>query len=170
VITKDFTYPSLETERLILRILTLEDVKEVYLHFSDENITKYMDIEPCKDETEAREIIQFHLDDIGCRWGIFLKESGQFIGTGGFHYLRNQNNQLIGEVGFDLAKSHWGKGLMQEVMKAIIRFGFEEMKLDVIDATVEPENERSLALMHRLGFTRAAELQGNLAYFYINKL
>jgi [ribosomal protein S5]-alanine N-acetyltransferase len=128
-----------------------------------------MDIEPCKDEREAEEIIQFHLDDAGCRWGIYLKENNQFIGTGGFHYLRNQISQLIAEVGFDLAKDHWGKGYMKEVMRAMIEFGFKQMNLDVIDATVEPENERSLALMTRLGFERVVELQDQLVYFHLNK-
>lgn len=69
-----FDYPSLETERLNLRILSFRDSDEVYKHFSDEEITRLMDIEPCKDIKEAEEIIRFHLLDSGCRWGLFSFE------------------------------------------------------------------------------------------------
>jgi [ribosomal protein S5]-alanine N-acetyltransferase len=165
----NFHYPTLQTDRLHLKILTLEYTMEVFHHFSDENITEFMDIEPCKDLKEAEEIIQYHLDDIGCRWGLFTKEEDQFIGTCGFHYFRKNNDGMTAEVGFDLAKTHWGKGYMREVMETVIEFGFSGMKLAKIDATVEPGNERSLALMRRLGFTQAEELQDGLVYFYIQK-
>ncbi|WP_331281086.1 GNAT family N-acetyltransferase [Bacillus sp. EB01] len=70
-IKNDVGYPSLETERLALRILTLDDCSAVFEHFSDRDVTRFMDIEPCKDLKEAEEIIQFHLTrDAG---GGFLK-------------------------------------------------------------------------------------------------
>ncbi|MED4909741.1 GNAT family N-acetyltransferase [Brevibacillus centrosporus] len=69
----EFDYPSLETERLNLRILSDQDTEAVYNHFSDDEVTKYMDIKPCKDRKETEEIIQFHLLDSGCPWGIFEK-------------------------------------------------------------------------------------------------
>lgn len=166
---KKFHYPTLQTERLFLKILTLEHTAEVFRHFSDEDITRFMDIEPCKDMKEAEEIIQFHLDDIGCRWGLFTKEESQFIGTCGFHYFRENSDGVTAELGFDLAKSHWGKGYMREVMETVTEYGFSKMNLAKIDATVEPDNVRSLALMRRLGFTQAEELQDNLVYFYIKK-
>lgn len=168
-ITKEYHYPALETERLVLKILTLDNVEEVYNHFNDEHITKFMDIEPCKNMKEAEEIIQFHMDDLGCRWGIYTNADNEFIGTCGFHYLREKHHLVTAEVGFDLSEKYWGKGFMREVMQSIIKFGFFKMNLDMIDGTVEQENERSLALMHRLGFIRSTELQDNLVYFYMNK-
>lgn len=157
-------YPSLETERIKLRLLTLEDANEVFTLFSDSEVTRYMDIEPCKDIHEAEEIIKFHMDDAGCRWGLFKKDANTFIGTAGFHYLR-KNEHFIAEIGFDLAKEHWGKGYMMEAMKEVISFGFSEMGLDIIDATVEPENVNSLRLMRKLGFEEHEELKDNLVYF-----
>lgn len=56
---------------------------------------------------------------------------------------------------------------MQEAMKAVVSFGFNTMGLAVIDATVEQENERSLSLMTKLGFTRDAELRDYLVYYYL---
>ncbi|MFD2444593.1 GNAT family N-acetyltransferase [Bacillus sp. CGMCC 1.16607] len=166
---QSFHYPSIETERVSLRVLSLDETEKVYKHFSDKNITEYMDIEPCKDHVEAAEIITYHLEDLGCRWGMYDKEYDDFIGTCGFHYIREMEEQVIAEVGYDLAKPFWGKGLMNETMKALIDFGFNCMNLDVIDATVDPQNERSIVLMDRLGFTKAPELVDGLIYFSLKK-
>lgn len=165
--TKKFNYTALETERVNLKVLSMEDAFHVYNHFKDEAVTRFMDIEPCKDIKEAEEIINYHLEDSGCRWGLFTKSNAAFIGTCGFHYLRNKNGSWMAEVGFDLTKTHWGKGYMKEVMCAIIDFGFTKMELDIIDATVEPENERSIKLMESLGFKKEHELKDNLIYFYL---
>lgn len=168
-INRKVEFPSLETERLNLRLLTLQDSKAVFKHFSDEEITRFMDIEPCKDIKEAEEIIRFHLEDSGCRWGLFDKNNNSLIGTCGYHYLRKTNDVFIAEVGFDLSKRYWGKGLMSEVMKVVIDFGYTKMGLTIVDATVEPENERSISLLRKLGFKREIELRDNLIYFYLNR-
>jgi [ribosomal protein S5]-alanine N-acetyltransferase len=168
VMKNKFLYPSLETERMHLKILTLLDAEEAFQHFSDEQVTKYMDIEPCKDLEEAKEIIQFHLDDSGCRWGLFHKEDQAFMGTGGFHCLETKN-ELKAEIGFDLAKAYWGRGYMTEAIQAMIQFGFNEMKLDYIEATVEPGNTKSIKFMQKLGFIQDIDLKGNLIYFCLKK-
>lgn len=161
-------YPALETERLHLRELTLDDTDGVMKHFADPEVTRFMDIGPCKDRKEAEDIIQYHLDDAGCRWGIFDKNENQFLGTIGFHYLRKKDRDITAEIGFDLSKKYWGKGYMTEAITEVIRFGFSQMGLTTIDATVEPENEKSLNVMRKLGFERDEELRDNLVYFYLN--
>lgn len=162
---KPVEYPTIDTERLHLRLLTLQDAEEVRRHFADEEITRFMDIDPCKDVKEAEEIIRYHLDDAGCRWGIYDQTSRSFMGTCGYHYLRTSDGEFVAEIGFDLAKDSWGRGYMTEAMQAVIRFGFETMKLTMIDATVEPDNVRSIHLMEKLGFVKASELQAGLVYF-----
>lgn len=166
---KQSYYPKLETKRLYLRLLTLDDAEDVYTHFADPRITEFMDIEPCRDLQQAIEIITYHIEDRGCRFGIYEKDSHQFVGTCGYHYIRDSKNQLIAEVGFDLAKAYWGKGFMTEVMQTIVDYGFKELGFDLIDATVDSENQKSLALMHKLGFTQSQELKDGLVYFYLVK-
>jgi len=162
-------FPNLETARLHLKVLTLDYLEDVFRHFSDEQITQFMDIEPCKSLKEAEDIITFHLEDKGCRWGIFLKENGEFVGTAGFHYIRQNRNETVAEIGYDLAKSHWGKGYMTEVMHELLQYGFTAMGYDKIDATVEPLNQRSIKLLEILTFRREAELQDGLVYYYLQK-
>ncbi|MGO0061493.1 GNAT family N-acetyltransferase [Brevibacillus fluminis] len=162
-----FDYPSLETERVNLRIVTFQDTEAVYKHFSDEEVTRFMDIEPCQNIIEAEEMIRFHLLDSGCRWGLFEKDTNKFMGTCGFHCLRRTSEAFIAEVGFDLSKEHWGKGFMYEAMKAVTEFGFFKMGLTMIDATVDPGNERSQKLLTKMGFMREREARDGLIYFYL---
>ncbi len=159
-------FPEMETDRLKLAILTLDDTEAVFRHFSDENVTRFMDISPCKDRNEAEEIIRFHIEDTGCRWGIFSKSDAQFIGTCGFHCWV-QGEQSRAEIGFDLAREYWGKGIMQEALKPVIDFGFKHMRLDIIEATVEQENDRSINLLRKLNFERETELRGPLIYYFL---
>ncbi|TKI55143.1 GNAT family N-acetyltransferase [Brevibacillus antibioticus] len=137
---------------------------EIYHHFSSKDVTKFMDIEPCKDIREAEEIIQFHLDDSGCRWGLFDITTSGLIGTAGFHLWQVTKEFSKAEIGYDLAKEYWGIGLMQEAVIPIIDFGFTTMKLDLIEATVDPANLRSTRLLNRLGFQKQKELKDNLVY------
>jgi [ribosomal protein S5]-alanine N-acetyltransferase len=163
-------YPTLETDRTILRILTKDDAMEVLKHFSDPVVTRFMDIEPCKYLKEAEEIIQYHEDDLGCRWGIVEKVHGSLIGTIGYHYLRKTNEEFIAEIGFDLSRNYWGKGYMTEAIREVISFGFTKMGLDTIDATVEPNNEKSINIMTRFGFKRDAQLREQLLYYSLHRV
>lgn len=161
-------YPVIETDRLKLRLLTVEDRQAVFRHFSDEEVTRYLDIPPCRSIEEAEEIIQFHIDDPGCRWGLFDKHQDQLAGTCGFHCWTTGSAGKA-EIGFDLSKAFWGRGLMAEALLPVITFGYEVMGLEVIEATVDPGNNRSMRLLERLGFCREKELSDNLVYFYMRR-
>ncbi|UQZ37438.1 GNAT family N-acetyltransferase [Paenibacillus sp. PK3_47] len=161
-------YPVIETDRLSLRLLTLADREAVFRHFSDEEVTRYMDIPPCRDIREADGIIRFHMDDPGCRWGIFDKRQNQLAGTCGYHCWSGGPAGKA-EIGFDLSRACWGKGMMTEALLPVISFGYEVMGLKTIEATVDPENERSLRLLSTLGFSKKEELVDNLVYFYMRQ-
>jgi RimJ/RimL family protein N-acetyltransferase len=61
------------------------------------------------------------------------------------------------EVGWRLAREHWGKGYATEAARASIRFGFEQLGLDEIVSFTVPANVRSRAVMERIGMTRSAD-------------
>ncbi|REE83880.1 ribosomal-protein-alanine N-acetyltransferase [Paenibacillus taihuensis] len=164
----NFIFPELETDRLRLAVLTLDDAAAVFEHFSDENVTRFMDIEPCRTIEEANEVIQFHIDDTGTRWGIFNKADGQLIGTCGFHcWVQGEKSRA--EIGFDLAVAHWGRGFMREALQPVLAFGFNRMGLDLIEATVEQGNERSIGLLKRFQFEREIELRDGLIYYCLHR-
>ena len=101
----------------------------------------------------------------GCRWGIYCKETLQLIGTCGYHCLREEEC-FCAEIGYDLAKQYWGQGIMQEVLEVVIQYGFHNMGLKKIEATVGPENHRSIKLLERMNFVRDDQMHGNLIYFF----
>ena len=158
-------FPGLQTPRLLLRLLTLEDTDAVYRHFSDDDVTRFMDIDACTNVAQAREIIEFHLNDPGCRWGLFYKATGALIGTCGYHCWERDLPQPMAEIGFDLGKAHWGQGLMHETLQTAIPFGFEQMKLTKIYASVEPANHRSIRLLQRLDFRAEPGPRNGLRWF-----
>ncbi|OMF98432.1 GNAT family N-acetyltransferase [Paenibacillus sp. FSL R7-0337] len=165
--THKIQYPTLETERLLIRELTLKDAPEVYRHFRDSEVTRFMDIEPCKDLKEAEEIIGFHVEDSGTRWGVIDRDAGDFMGTCGYHCWYMDEKRA--ELGFDLSPGYWGKGFMFEALEPVLRFAFTQMGLERIEATVEPANRRSLALLNRCSFIQEEELREGLIYLYLPK-
>ena len=154
-------FPQLETERLILRRLTMDDVEFVFQHFSDPMIYRYlMDEEPMTDRTQAKGLVEFYLDPVGKshnRWGIVLKATNALIGTCGFHKWDRQHYRA--EIGYDLGHAHWGKGIMSEAIRVALAHGFENMQLNRVDAIVYSENTPSVRLLERLGFQEEGTLR-----------
>ena len=91
------------------------------------------------------------------RFGIWmqplsLKESGAFIGMVGIAEVMFEAPFTPAvEIGWRLAREHWGKGYATEMAREHLRYGFEERDLDEIVAFTVPQNERSRAVMQRLG-------------------
>ncbi|HEX2981023.1 MAG TPA: GNAT family N-acetyltransferase, partial [Anaerolineaceae bacterium] len=116
------TFPPLETERLHLRLISLDDTDFIHRHFSDPRVTQYlMDAPPVVDVAEARDIIRFFLEPEGktrCRWVLARKADQRVIGTCGFH--RWEKDYHRAEIGYDLSPEFWGQGYMREALRAVI--------------------------------------------------
>ena len=67
-----------------------------------------------------------------------------------------------GEIGYELARVHWGKGLINEALVAVINWAFERYDLFKIVATADIRNERSLRVMERLGMRREGLLRSHM--------
>lgn len=163
-ITKHINFPTLETERLILRHMTLEDADFVFRHFSDPVVCQYlMDEPPVTEYAQAREIIQFYAEPeekTHNRWMIVRKSDQQPIGTCGFH--KWDKRYFRAEIGYDLSPSCWGQGYMVEALLSVIPHGFEQMRLNRIEALVYVGNDRSVQLLRRLGFKQEGVLRDYL--------
>jgi ribosomal-protein-alanine N-acetyltransferase len=162
-------FPSLETERLFLRNLTVEDTDFVFSHFSDPAVTRYlMDQPPLTEYDGAQEIIRFYQEpeaDNRNRWGIVRKADNQLIGTCGYHNWRQRDRRA--EVGYDLSPACWGQGYMAEALRVVIPNGFTRMGLNRIEALVYTGNARSLQLLKKLNF----QMEGTLRdYYYLNDM
>jgi len=156
-------HPRLETERLVLRQLSLDDVDAVFKHFSDGQVTAYIDIPSLKNPEQAEKVIMYMLGLFergeGIRWAISKKEDDSFIGSCGFDRITHIRGSR-GEVKYDLCPEHWGCGYMSEALREVVRYGFEKMELNRIEALVVEDATRSITLLERMGFKREGTLRG----------
>ena len=161
-------FPILETDRLILRNITTEDANCILKYLSDEEVMTYYGMTPFKSITDALDEISWY-DSIltnksGIRWGITLKHQDRVIGSCGFLNAVPQHFRI--EIGYELSKDLWGRGLASEAVEAIIHYGFKELGLQRIEALIEPPNRSSRRLVEKLGFVREGLLRN---YEFTNK-
>ena len=155
-------FPVLKTERLVLREVTLRDAPWYFGHFNTWEIVDGQEYPGPKDlEAAKRELRLYFTDNFrkgtGIRWGITLKGGNDLIGSAGLYKYVEKTSQV--ETGYDLDPKYWGQGIMTEAMTAIVRYAFDVMKVNRIEALVSPRNKGSQGLVRRLGFRREGVLR-----------
>ncbi len=150
----------LETERCVIRLLTLEDVDLVIEYFKDnkEHLIKYSpslskDSFYTKDfwVSNISDSIQSFLSDSDCRSFIFSKDEKEIIGSISYSNICRGPFQAC-NLGYGIARKHEGKGLMSEALKESLKFMFSIQNLHRIMANYVPSNKRSGDLLKRHGF------------------
>lgn len=153
------TFPEIETERLLLREIMPEDAPAIYAIFSDPKVTHYYDQVTYTQLQQAHDLIDFFDESFelerAIRWGITRKAEDVVIGTCGYVWLRTHS----GEISYELASAQWRQGIMAEALDAILEFGFDELKLNRVEAPVMVENTASAALLAALGFQEEGVLR-----------
>ena len=123
-VTDDF--PRLETDRFILRRMTPGDAESIFHIFADDEVTKFYDVASFTSIDQARELIEQNLERFargeGIRWAIARKEDDILIGTCGYNDLYKTSRRGI--IGYDLARAYWGKGIITEALRVMVRDGF----------------------------------------------
>lgn len=153
-------FPVLKTERLILREIVAIDAAAIFAIHGDANVMRYFGADPMSELAQAAALIETFArwradENSGIRWGI--EHNGQLIGSCGlFHWNHAWHSAM---VGYELAQTAWGQGLMQEALTAILPYGFTAMDLNRIEAQIHPNNTASLKLMPKLGFTHEGQLR-----------
>ncbi|MBB6024318.1 ribosomal-protein-alanine N-acetyltransferase [Paenibacillus sp. JGP012] len=154
-------FPQLDTERFRLRAADAGDSLDLLTLYSDPTVVKYMPFTPFESEQDALDEMGWYAkifkEHSGLRWMIEDKVKRRVIGTCG--YLGYEAPHHRAEIGYDLLSSCWGKGIMTEVACAVLDFGFNQMQLNKIEAKVDPGNEASVRLLHKLGFQQEGLLR-----------
>jgi len=144
--------PILETERLILRPLTVADAEECFVWNSDPVVNKYMSYPLITDIEQTREWLRScENDEIEYNWGFVLKENNCLIGSGGI----GPSTIMKGYwgMGYNLRYDCWHKGYCTEAMKAIIDFVHNELGVNKICSNHAVDNPRSGKVMEKCGLT-----------------
>ncbi|MCE7986036.1 MAG: N-acetyltransferase [Caldilinea sp. CFX5] len=149
------TFPTLTTERLVLREVVAADAADVFVFRSDYEVQKYNG-KPMQEVAEAVSLIDWLSEKFKAReficWGIALRADNRVLGLLSFHNISLQQRSVA--IGYDLARSHWGQGIATEAVDATLRFGFRQMGLHRIEVNTCIDDLNSVRLVERLGFQR----------------
>jgi ribosomal-protein-alanine N-acetyltransferase len=160
------TQAIIETERLLLKELNPEVLHTLFTTGTDSEIMSELGLKTTEELDAEREKFRLGMTTYRMSFKTFLlveKETGKAIGKCGFHdwYAIHSRSELGYRMLDEAAKR---KGFMTEALCAVIRYGFEEMKLNRIQAFIGSENIPSLKLIKRAGFTE----EGTLRSHYCN--
>jgi [ribosomal protein S5]-alanine N-acetyltransferase len=146
-------FPVLRTERLLLRELSPADAADVFVFRGDPEVQKY-NSEPVRDVAAAlafiEELRMGRAEQKSLSWAVTLGEGKPVISDVGFYYWNSYHCRA--EIGYELARSRWGLGIGSEAVAEVIRFGFEQLGLNRIEAATIADNVESVGLLVKLGF------------------
>lgn len=150
--------PVLETERLVLRPVTVADAEAAWLWTSDEDVNRYMNYmihKTLQDTIDWLKMEEAALEsDTMYDFGFVLKKTGELIGTGGLGYRKDCG---MWELGYNLRKDCWNRGLATEAAARILQFGREELHIKKFLARHAKENPASGRVMEKNGFRYVKE-------------
>lgn len=162
-------FPTIETERSLLRRITTEDSEDFFYLRTNEEAMKYIDRPRPKSIKESNDLIVKMDDGIqqntAIGWGISLKDKPGLIGTISYHNIYTEHYRA--EIGYMLSPAYWGTGIMSEAIKVVLDFGFNQMGLHSIEANVNPLNNVSKYLLKKFSFNQEAYFKQN--YYFDGK-
>lgn len=167
-------FPLLQSSRLILRKISVEDKDQIFRIRQDQDINRYIDRPPLESEKEALAFIN-KIDgglehETWMYWGIGLKESSELVGT--ICLWNFSPDKSTAELGYELLPEYQKQGLMSEALEAVIEYAFINLHLQDLKAYSHRENSRSIRLLERFGFTiekESSEISENIIYHLHNE-
>lgn len=161
-------FPTLYTDRLILRRITIEDAQDFFEIRSNKELMSALDKEPFKNIEELLSFFEQIEAGINLNksiaWAVCLKDDNRMIGHVGYHKIDFVNHRA--EIGYALLPKFQNKGLCSEALKAILDVAFNQFNFHSLEADVNPANNPSIKLITKMGFVKEAHFREN--YFFKN--
>lgn len=156
----------LETERLLLKELNTDILQHIFNTMSGTEIMSYLGLSSMAEVESEHEKLKKGYKTYRTDIKSFLlvhKETGKAIGRTGYHNWYQMHSRA--EIGYAMSNDeNKGKGYMKEALKPVIAYGFNEMKLNRIEAFISPTNTPSLRLINAYGFTKEGILREHYCY------
>ncbi|BAU54422.1 GNAT family N-acetyltransferase [Mucilaginibacter gotjawali] len=161
----------LETERLIFRQTTIEDLDAYCDMEADPDVRRFVGGKPrSREEAEKRFLPSLQPATNGLHmWAAVLKRGNKYVGRCGIYPHFDGNGEPIpGEASFGvyLAKAWWGMGLATEAGRAFLKYGFEQLNLDRIVTMIQVGNDASVRVVEKIGFELMMIEKGEWRDFY----
>lgn len=146
----------LETKRLILRHLELDDLDDLYTLYRDQEVRRYFP-EGTLTYAETKEELEWFLNghpehpELGL-WATIHKASNRFVGRCGLlPWIIDERYEV--EVAYLLGKEYWGQGLGTEAAQAILDYGYETLGLGRLICLIDRDNQASINVAQKIGMT-----------------
>ena len=160
-------FPTLKTERLIMREIVMEDAYDFFIIRSNKEIMSAIDREPIKTIEEIKTFIELLKTNLiankGIAWALCLKANNKMIGHFGFHQIDEINHRA--EIGYALLPEFQGLGYAHEALTAMLEFAFIKFNFHSIEANINPTNSHSIKLVEKCCFVKEAHFKEN---YYCN--
>jgi Acetyltransferases, including N-acetylases of ribosomal proteins len=141
-----------ETDRLVFRYFTLEDLPRLIEHRSDPDVNRYLGGPERQNADVLGKRIQFYMscyDSHGFGMcPMFWKETGEFVGVAGLQPLENTGEI---EVGYSISKPFWGMGIATEAARGWMDHGFNDLGLERIVGVTDLDNAASQHVLKKMG-------------------
>lgn len=152
----------LETERLILRQFKIEDYVEMYNNWACEDVvTKFLTWQTHTNQDVTKSVLADWISKYANKdfynWAIELKEENRLIGNISVVSLREETLSAI--LGYCIGSKWWGKEIMPEAGKAVLKYLFEEVGFNRIAANHDKNNPKSGRVMQKIGMTYEGTLR-----------
>ena len=147
----------IQTARCLLRPFSTADADDVYAYRRDPEVVRYLQVaQPFRREDADVFVATQVLSDWHerCVWA--MGQDGRVVGGVSLRITRGKRRA---EVGYELARWLWGRGLITEAVSAVIDEAFRRLPLIKITATATAANVRSIRLLEKLGMQREALLR-----------
>ena len=150
-----------ETERLILRQITVDDAEDFHRIHNDPKNMEFMAKAPDSVEVE-RFYIQRHIDNYYEKhgfglWATILKENNRLIGRCGLLYQEVEGEKML-EIAYLIDNQFWGKGMATEASRAVLKLAFDKYKFKRVVAFINPKNIASIRVAEKIGMKYEREV------------
>jgi ribosomal-protein-alanine N-acetyltransferase len=146
----------IETDRFVLRRLTVADAPALFHMLRDDEVARFSGRPKLRQMSEAVELVRSVGLDFATRrsirWGVSEHTQGPILATVGLHHW-DRYHRHIG-IGFDVVRDHWGQGIASEAVGAAVDFALIDLEVNRVEAEVMADNEACLKVLERQGFER----------------
>ena len=145
--------PTLRTPRLTLRAARMTDARDMYEYSRDPEVARHVLWEAHASIHQTRGYVRYLLrqyrSGLPSTFVIELTAQRKVIGTIGLMWMLRDNRSA--EIGYSLSRQYWNQGIMSEAVEAILRFCFDTLRLNRVEAQHETDNPASGAVMRHVG-------------------
>ena len=150
----DISNVTLHTDRMILRPWRQTDLDDLYAYASVDGVGQMAGWKPHESKEESQKILDMF---IGHKKTFALEYQGKVIGSLGIEQYNEDHfpefaDKKCREIGYVLSKEYWGQGLIPEAVMELMRYGFENLKLNRIWCGYFDGNEKSKRVQEKCGF------------------